>query len=273
MWAQLNASLPQPLKSLGTVFSSQPMVRREDRLKDAKTNADRCCRELQRDRTGLERKEKNLLAQVRYFASRGDLHKARVVAKQIAHFRSAADRNFEGSVMISTRAQLMMSNHKVNRAEVEAIKGIRYANIEEDITSTAGREHKYAQRMAVFEEMESIMNDGLDDVYETAENSRKRRDYFDLEADNVLREALEPKLGGGRFYISPPKKDSEACVTVHFRLYEPPSNSGSREWLGDPTGLGGKVIIEDDDEEEECEDQSEERCVKFPSVPKLSKRE
>jgi hypothetical protein len=46
------------------------------------------------------------MQQVRHYASKGDLHKARTVAKQIAHFRTAADRNFEGATMIATRAQV-----------------------------------------------------------------------------------------------------------------------------------------------------------------------
>ncbi|KAI8851040.1 hypothetical protein BC829DRAFT_387819 [Chytridium lagenaria] len=222
MWAMANAAMPAPLKALGTVFNSQPMARREDRLKDAKTNAERCCRDLARDRSALERKEKNLLAQVRYYATKGDYHKAKV-----------------GSVMIATRAQLMVSNHKVSRAEIEALKGIRYANIEQDITSTRTKGFKYAQRMSECEEIETTLNDGLDEVYEDAESSRKRREYFDLEADHP----------GGRFYIQP-KQDSQAIV-IHFRLYDP--IAAARESVVGPSG----------------ENVDDVRQVRFPSVPSI----
>ncbi|KAJ1563327.1 hypothetical protein HK405_002458, partial [Cladochytrium tenue] len=57
----------------------------------------------------------------------------------------------------------MASNHKINRAEVEAIKGAKFANLEDSLESAAARERKYAQRLGVYEEMERIMNEGLDE--------------------------------------------------------------------------------------------------------------
>ena len=78
----------------------------------------------------------------------------------------------------------MASNHKINRAEIEAIKviisfhscfffhskngrkGARYANLEDSVQSMAQRERKYAKRMGEFEEMERIMNEGMDEVSE-----------------------------------------------------------------------------------------------------------
>jgi hypothetical protein len=71
---------------------------------------------------------------------------------------------------------------------------------------------KYAQRMGVHEEIERIMNEGMDDVYERAEESRTKRDYFELEADNVLRQALAPKVFHGRPYIE------DKSDLVGFRL-------------------------------------------------------
>ncbi|KAJ3412996.1 hypothetical protein HDV05_008647 [Chytridiales sp. JEL 0842] len=203
MWTQLNALLPSSVRS--KEFSSQPMVRREDRLKDARVNAERCTRNLQRDRTDLERKERALMAQIKQYANKGDLHKARIVAKQIAHYRSAADRNFEGATMIATRAQ-----------------GIRHANAEDTLESTAIREFKYAKLMGMSEEMEHIMNDGMDEVYERAEESRTKRDYYDVEADNVLRQALAPKLFSGRPYIDDKSEQIKSGIPLHFRVFNPP---------------------------------------------------
>jgi hypothetical protein len=46
------------------------------------------------------------MSQIKSFAIKGDLHKARVVAKQVATLRQASDRNFESATMIATRAQV-----------------------------------------------------------------------------------------------------------------------------------------------------------------------
>jgi hypothetical protein len=50
----------------------------------------------------------------------------------------------------------MKSNHKISKAEIQAIKGIRYANIEENLETAKHREQKYFLRMEEYEMMESI---------------------------------------------------------------------------------------------------------------------
>ena len=59
---------------------------------------------------------------IRQLGKKGEMYKVRVVASQVAHYRQLSDKNFERDAMIGTRAQLMKSNHKINKAEVEAIK-------------------------------------------------------------------------------------------------------------------------------------------------------
>jgi hypothetical protein len=49
----------------------------------------------------------------------------------------------------------MKSDHAVNRAQIEAIKGVRYANLEDSLASVRAREQKYAMRMAEYCEMEA----------------------------------------------------------------------------------------------------------------------
>ena len=89
-------------------------------------------------------------------AAKGDIASARLIADQITRYRQVSLRNFDASVEIATRAQVMVSNHKINRAEVEAIKGIKYANAEEDLETTRRREQKYAIRMEYHQELEDI---------------------------------------------------------------------------------------------------------------------
>jgi hypothetical protein len=72
MWNQLNAMLPTPLRS--KEFKSNPMVRREDRLKDARVNAERCTRDLKRDRSDLERKERILVRIHQPIAFQREIH-------------------------------------------------------------------------------------------------------------------------------------------------------------------------------------------------------
>lgn len=79
-------------------------------------------KDLKKDRRDLEKKERELMAQLRNLEKNGEHYKARLVAKQIASYRAISDRNFEADTLITTRAQTMLSDHIVNRSEVEAIK-------------------------------------------------------------------------------------------------------------------------------------------------------
>jgi hypothetical protein len=80
---------------------------------------------------------------------------ARLVANQIASYRRLHDRNLASSIMIGTKTQSMVSDHKINKAEVETIKGFSYANMFESFESVAHRERKYAWRMDAINQMEN----------------------------------------------------------------------------------------------------------------------
>ncbi|KAJ3378017.1 hypothetical protein HDU84_008020 [Entophlyctis sp. JEL0112] len=202
------------------ILSSSSMATRDSRLKEAKQNAEKCNRRLARDRNHLDAIEQKLMNDIRTFSKKGDLVKARIAAKQISHYRTASDRNYESAAIIATRAQLMASNHKINQAKIEAIKGSRYACMNDTIQTVSEREMKYAHMMDIQEEMERIMNEGMDEVYETAEDLIKKRDYFDLEVDAILKQALDPKLYNGRTYTTPQKQTTHQ-FTINFKLYNP----------------------------------------------------
>ncbi|KAI8912309.1 hypothetical protein DFJ77DRAFT_467719 [Powellomyces hirtus] len=218
------ATNTKDLHGLTSRLISAPMFRRDRRLREARVNADRTQRELRRDRNDLERKERHLLSQLRTHAAKGDIHKAKCLAHQVSHYRVASDRNFEAAVMIDTRAQLMVSNHVVNRAEVEAIKGIRHANQEETLKTVQKRQMKYDKRLDLYETMEDIMNEGMDEVYEWGETHRPRPTDFIQEADGVLRQGADPRWGreyferDSAFINGGPESQSKDSSGLHINL-------------------------------------------------------
>lgn len=95
------------------------------------------------------------MAECKRLAQKGDLHGARLVANQIAKFRTLSNRNLESSILIGTKMQTMVSDHKVNKAEVETIKGFAYANMFESFATAESREARYAWRMNAINHLES----------------------------------------------------------------------------------------------------------------------
>ncbi|KAL2919865.1 hypothetical protein HK105_200782 [Polyrhizophydium stewartii] len=84
---------------------SPSLHRREERIKTARRDTQRTMRELRRDRADLERRERELMAQLRTLVKRGEYNKANLLARQIAMYRNLSDKNFERSVSIQTEIQ------------------------------------------------------------------------------------------------------------------------------------------------------------------------
>lgn len=123
---------------------------------------------------------KHKLTECKRLAKKGDMTGARLVANQVARYRRLHDRNLESSVLIGTKAQAMVSDHKVNKAEIETVKGymwmcrhscawarcmfllqtiptssFAYANMYESFNRMESREQRYAFRMGAINHLES----------------------------------------------------------------------------------------------------------------------
>lgn len=99
------------------------------------------------------------MAECKRLAQKGDMHGARLISNQIARYRRIHDRNLESSVLIGTKSQAMVSDHKVNKAEVETIKGFTYANTYESFERAEAREQRYAFRMGAINHLEGSSKD------------------------------------------------------------------------------------------------------------------
>ena len=118
-------------------------------------------------------------------AQKGDMRGARMVANQVASYRRIHDRNLQASIQIGTQAQSMVSDHKVNRGQVESIKGFTFANTYESFGRLEAREQRSAFRMSAINHMESSMRESMDEAYTTNGYSNASEDgYISSGADN-----------------------------------------------------------------------------------------
>lgn len=176
-------------------FYSPTMVGREHRVRDMTNFSRRTDRDLARDRMFLEQRERKLLNDVKRLVHKNDIHNARLVATQIAVYRRLVERNYESAVIIATKLQTVSSNHKINRAEVETIKGMKHANKGRTAQSVEAHEWKYDQRMKSYESMEEIMTEGMDDVYHDvpllfASDDQPRYTVQQMVVDSIMKQAI-----------------------------------------------------------------------------------
>ncbi|KAI8799781.1 hypothetical protein BJ742DRAFT_781018 [Cladochytrium replicatum] len=190
--------------------------RREARLEEAKRETERSLRGLRRDRGQLEQKEKMLMAQIRDYAQRGEDSKARVVAKQLASYRSAWNRNLEAEVKLATKDQMMRADHRINRAEMEGIKRIRYANGENSLKTTKERTQRYITSMNEYELMEEMVNDAMNDIY-----SDDPADTTPVDIDDIVHEVTTKA-----------QRAKEARKSAKERMPHFPSVNGLGEGVG-----------------------------------------
>ncbi|KAI8898816.1 hypothetical protein BC833DRAFT_525477 [Globomyces pollinis-pini] len=159
------------------MFQNASMKQRENRLQAARTDAKRSIRELKRDRNELERVEKQLMTQLRMQIKRGDLPKAQMIATTIGHYRNVSDRNFARSIWIQAQSQ-----------------GMSFVNGVESVDSMRARTTKYHHRKDEVETIESILNEGFDDIYEEIESEQINPVFFDAQVAAIIKEAQDAKL-------------------------------------------------------------------------------
>lgn len=71
---------------------------------------------------------------------------------------------------------------------------MNYANFGETITGVHAREKKYHVRQELQDAMESILNEGFQEVFEEQEYENPEPSYFDAEVQAIMRESLDATL-------------------------------------------------------------------------------
>lgn len=110
------------MNGLSDKFHSMTMRSRDERLKTARRESDRCTRELKRDQRELERREKQLMTEMRYQIKRGDVPKSKMISKYIAYYQNVSNENYARSIYLQSEVQLRKSQHRINQAHVEFLK-------------------------------------------------------------------------------------------------------------------------------------------------------
>lgn len=177
------------------------------------------------------------LAECKRLAHKGDTNGARMVANQVARYRRLHDRNLESSIMIGTKMQSMVSDHKVNRAEVETIKGFTYANMYESFARTESREQRYAWRMNAVNHLETSMRDTMDEVYKADIDTGVRGEDGDGPAEEAyqaqamemeMQTILQQAMGGVKLRVYQPVVYPQQQIQTPFIINLRLLDSGSR---------------------------------------------
>jgi hypothetical protein len=96
------------------------------------------------------------MQQLKHQIDRGDVQKAKIVGRQIAHFRDISDRNFARSIYFQSEGIIRRSNNTLNQAHMSFLKSMRYANMGETLHTIRSREKKYHEMQDMQQAIEEI---------------------------------------------------------------------------------------------------------------------
>jgi hypothetical protein len=99
------------------------------------------------------------MQQLKHQIDQGDVQKAKIVGRQVAHFRDISNRNYARSLYFQSEGIIRRSNNTLNQAHMSFLKGMRFANMGETIQSIRERERKYHEMQDMQQAMEEISND------------------------------------------------------------------------------------------------------------------
>lgn len=134
------------------------MNERGSRLTTARRESAKSIRNLERDRANLNKQETKLKTQLKYQMNKGDKDKSRMILQHMLYLKKISDKNYARELFIQNEMLIRKSNHAVNQAHVEFLKGLRFANGNETIDTIRKREQKYHYMQDIHDSMETIRN-------------------------------------------------------------------------------------------------------------------
>jgi hypothetical protein len=183
----------------------------------------------------LERKEKQLLQECKTMLKKGDVTSARLIASQVAKYRKIHSRNLEGAILIDTKSQAMLSDHKVNTAAVESVKGWTYANQFESFSRVEDREKRLMWRSGAIDALEGSMREHVDDVITqsgdrfSVDDKLAAQDKAGLLEEVEIGHILQQATGTvkGRIYLNEQQGQQEDFI-INIKSLENPRALGTR---------------------------------------------
>lgn len=140
-----------------------------ERLKEYKRAIDRSIRDLDRERTGLERQEGKLKADIRKMANAGQMDAARIMAKDLVRTRAQVRKfhKLRGHLQaVALRLQTLQSNATMAQAMRGVTKAMAQMNRQLNIPQMQKIMMDFERQTDQMEMKEEIMGDAIDDAFE-----------------------------------------------------------------------------------------------------------
>lgn len=145
-------------------------------------------RAITRDRTALEKQERQLELEIKKMAKTGNKDACKVLAKQLVQLRKQKTRTYAVSSKItsmSTQTKVMGSQVKMAGAMSTTAKTMQTVNKKMDPQKTMQTMQNFQKENLKMEMTEEMINDTLDDIFDGSEDEDESQDIVNQVLDEI----------------------------------------------------------------------------------------
>lgn len=145
-------------------------------------------RQITRDRTALERQEKQLEAEIKKMAKTGNKDACKILAKQLVQLRKQKNRTYAVSSKVtsmSTQTKLMNSQMKMAGAMSSTAKTMQAVNKKMDPQKTLKTMQDFQKENMKMGMTEDLINDTLDECFDESGDEEETQGIVDQVLDEI----------------------------------------------------------------------------------------
>ncbi|XP_060910155.1 charged multivesicular body protein 2Ba [Labrus mixtus] len=160
----------------------------DDIIKDQSKELRSTQRQITRDRTALERQEKQMEAEIKKMAKSGNRDACKILAKQLVQLRKQKGRTYAVSSKVtsmSTQTKVMNSQMKMAGAMSTTAKTMKAVNKKMDPQKTMKTMQDFQKENMKMGMTEEMINDTLDDIFDESGDEEESEDIVNQVLDEI----------------------------------------------------------------------------------------
>ncbi|KAI9538258.1 Charged multivesicular body protein 2b [Dissostichus eleginoides] len=145
-------------------------------------------RQITRDRSALEKQEKQMEAEIRKMAKSGNKEACKILAKQLVQLRKQKNRTYAVSSKVtsmSTQTKLMNSQMKMAGAMASTAKTMQAVNKKMDPQKTLKTMQDFQKENMKMDMTEEMINDTLDEIFDDSGDEEESQDIVNQVLDEI----------------------------------------------------------------------------------------
>ncbi|KAM9802607.1 charged multivesicular body protein 2Ba [Syngnathus typhle] len=171
---------------MASLFKKKKTV--DDVIKEQSRELRGTQRQITRDRTALERQEKQLEAEIKKMAKSGNREACKILAKQLVQLRKQKNRTYAVSSKVTsmnTQTKLMNSQMKMAGAMSSTAKTMQAINKKMDPQKTMHMMQDFQKENMKMDMTEEMINDTLDDFLDESGDEEESQDIVNQVLDEI----------------------------------------------------------------------------------------